>query len=206
MISDHFPGRRSLLVALFSAACLLPLAASLPAAAGDNPTYANVIPHAAAVTLHARITGIYHETRQVTLTGRSGTPVTRVAGPMVRLEMLKVGDAVNATYYRSVAFVVSAAGTPIPEDEAKFAMARSAEAPGGVAVTVTRVSGLVVGIDLAAHSLDLVDPRGAGVYTIEVVDPARHAQMSSLKLGDTITVVVSQILAVSIDPAAKNLF
>lgn len=195
-----------LTIAFLGGACMLPLAAPSSAAAGDNPTYANVIPHAVAVTLHAKITAINRDTRQVTLTGRSGTPVTLVAGPVVRLELLKVGDAVNATYYRSVAFAVSQPGTPVPEDEIRTALARPAEAPGGVAVTVSRVSGLVVGIDLAAHSLDLVDPNGGGVYTIEVVDPERQAQMTKLHVGDTITAVVSQTLAVSIDPAPKSLF
>ena len=42
----------------------------------------------------------------VTLMGASGAKVTVTAGPLVRLELLKVGDTVNAKYYRSVAFVV----------------------------------------------------------------------------------------------------
>jgi hypothetical protein len=53
-----------------------------------------------------------------------------------------VGDTVNAQYYRSVAFVVSQPGATVPDDEVEQAVERPAEAPGGVAMRVTRVSGL----------------------------------------------------------------
>ena len=71
---------------------------------------------------------------------------------------------------------------------------------------LTKVQGLVVGIDEAAHSLDLVNPSGGGIYTIEVTDPARIAMLSQVDVGDTITAVVSQALAVSIEPAPKSWF
>ena len=86
--------------------CALP---ALPhaAAAQTNPTLTNVIPEAAAVTLHAKITAIDTGTRAVTLAGASGTAVTVTAGPLVRLDLLKVGDRVNVKYYRSIGFVVN---------------------------------------------------------------------------------------------------
>ena len=54
---------------------------------------------------------------------------------------------------------------------------------------------------MAAHSIDLVNPSGGGVVTIDVTDPKRIAMLSDLKVGDTITAVVSQALAVSIEPS-----
>lgn len=68
------------------------------------------------------------------------------------------------------------------------------------------MSGLVVAIDMAAHSVDLVNPSGGGIYTVEVTDPERIAMLSQIKVGDTITAVVSEALAVSIEPASKSLF
>jgi hypothetical protein len=144
--------------------------------------------------------------RQVTLVGPSRTPVTLTAGPAVRLEMLKVGDTVNAQYYRSVAFVVSQPGATVPDDEIKQATARPVEVPGGVGMRVTQITGLVVGIDLGAHSVDVVNPQGGQVYTVHVTDPDRQARLPMLKVGDTITAVVSEELAVSIQPAPKSLF
>ncbi|MBK4721492.1 hypothetical protein JJL56_21785 [Azospirillum sp. YIM DDC1] len=177
-----------------------------PASAQSRPVLTNIIPESAAVTIHAKITAIDVGKRKVTLAGRSGTPVTVMAGPAVRLEMLKMGDTVDAQFYRSVAFMVSQPGTPVPEDEVQQAVARPAEAPGGIGVQVTRLSGLVVGIDLSANSIDLVNPNGGEVYTVNVTDPARQAKLPSLKVGDTITAVVSEALAVSIEPARKSWF
>jgi hypothetical protein len=185
-------------------ALLLP--ATLPNSAAAQTKLTNVVPESEAVTIHAKITAMDTGKRQVTLTGRSGTPVTLTAGPAVRLEMLKVGDTVNAQYYRSVAFVVSQPGATVPDDEIQQAVARPVEAPGGIGARVTQISGLVVGIDLSANSVDVVNPKGGQVYSVHVTDPERQAKLPMLKVGDTITAVVSEELAVSIQPAPKSLF
>jgi Cu/Ag efflux protein CusF len=169
-----------------------------------NPQLSNIIPESAAVTFQAKIRSIDLVTRRVTLVGGSGQLVTLIAGPNVRLEMLKSGDTVNAKYYHSVAFLLTQPGTPVPEDQITALVAQNVQTPGGFGVLQTRISGLVVSIDMTAHSLDVVDPSGGGVYTINVVDPARQMAMSTLKVGDTITAVVSQALAVSIEPAPKS--
>ena len=62
---------------------------------------------------------------------------------------------------------------------------QNATAPGGIGVATQKINGLVVGINLAEHSLDIVNPSGGGVYTVDVTDPARQAMLSSLKVGDT---------------------
>jgi len=67
-------------------------------------------------------------------------------------------------------------------------------------VRVTKIQATVVGIDLAAQNLDVVNPSGGGVYTIHVTDPERVAKLSTLKVGDTITAAISQALAVSVTP------
>ena len=54
--------------------------------------------------------------------------------------------------------------------------------------------------------VEIVNPSGGGVYTVNVTDPARQALLGNLKVGDTITAVVSQALAVSITPAPKSWF
>ncbi|MBP2296781.1 hypothetical protein [Azospirillum rugosum] len=191
--------------ALIGGALLLPAVVPQAAAQG-RPVLTNAVPESEAVTIHAKITALDPATRKVTLTGRSGAPVTVTAGPNIRLEMLKVGDIVDAQYYRSVAFVVSQPGATAPEDEIQQALARPIDAPGGIGMKVTRVSGLVVGIDLSAHSVDLVNPEGGQVFTIKVTNPERQAKLPMLKVGDTITAVISEALAVSVQPAKKGLF
>lgn len=200
-------GRVSTAAVIAAIAFAVSLAASNPAAAqGNNPVLRNVIPEAAAVKMQAKIRAINPKTSEITLAGLTGTTVTMKAGPNVRLAMLHVGDTVNAQYYRSVGFVVSAPGETVSEDQVSQIVARPATAPGGIGVRLTKISGLVVGMDAAAHSIDLVNPSGGGIYTIDVTDPARQASLSMLKVGDTITAVVSQALAVSITPAPKSWF
>jgi hypothetical protein len=199
--------RLSLLTAVAVAAAV-PLAC--PAIAQGLPPQTSAItspvPSAETVTIHAKITAINPATRSVTLSGATGNSVTVKAGPVVDLSNLKVGDRVNAKYYRSVAFLIAGPNAPVPEDEIAAIAARGAHTPGGDVVELIRVSATVVGIDLPAHSIDTVDPSGGAVRTIVVTDPARIALLSELKLGDTITTVVSQAIAVSIQPASTSWF
>lgn len=187
-----------------------PIALSHSAFAQGNPTRSNVIPESETATINAKITAINPKTRAVTLVGASGHKVTVIAGPVVRLSMLKVGDTVNAKYYRSVAFLLKppqgGSSAPMSDDEMRQMTTQPAQAPGGVGVRVTKVSGTVVGIDMAAHSVDVVNPSGGGVVTLDVTDPERIAMLGSLKVGDTITAVISEAMAVSIEPARKRWF
>lgn len=197
------------------AAVLVPLLAPHPAAAQTSntpphPVLQNVIPESESVLLQAKIRSIDPSTRQVTLVGSSGNAVTVTAGPEVRLDLLKTGQTVNAKYYRSVAFVVNppqgGSGVPTSDDQMTELTMQQTQTPGGVGVRITKLSGTVVGIDQSSHSINVVNPSGGGVYTLDVTDPARIAMLSSLKVGDTVTAVVSQVVAVSIDPAPQGWF
>jgi hypothetical protein len=200
--------RLSIPAAAAAALALLPLAG--PAIAQGLPPQSSAIaapiPLPEAVTIHAKITAINPQTREITLAGANGAAVTLTAGHLVDLSRLKVGDTVNAKYYRSVAFLISAPGSAAPENDVAAAAAQNVQAPGGDILVLTRISATVVGIDLAAHSIDLVDPSGGAVRTIVVTDPSRIALLPQLNVGDTITAVVSQLLAVSVDPAPKSWF
>jgi hypothetical protein len=192
---------------IIAATGLVPLATSQRAAAQTSTTMQNVIPQSESVTLQAKITHINESTRAVTLKGVEGNKVTVTAGPMVRLGLLKVGQTVNAQYYRSVAFVINppsgGQGVPVSNNQFTQVTAQPVQAPGGVAVSLTKISGTVVAIDMSSNSLSIVNPSGGLVYTVDVTDPGRVAMLGSLHVGDTVTAVVSQALAVSITPAPK---
>jgi hypothetical protein len=197
---------KSLAVAatLATAIGALPAALATPAAAQANPTIAS-IPEPMAETIHAKITAIDPKTRKVTLRGASGRTVTVTAGPVVRLEMLQTGDTVDVQFYRSVAFELSKTMNVAP-NAALVAVDQNATAPGGVGVALMRLSGTVVGIHPASNALDIVSPGGGGVYTVHVTDPSRIALLSQVKVGDTITAVVSDAMAVSIEKAKSSWF
>jgi hypothetical protein len=147
-------GKRFLLpaveIAIIGAVWLLPVALPSGAAAQSNPVLKNLIPESEAVTIHAKITAINPTDRWVTLAGVSGHQVTVVAGPNVRLDMLKVGDRVNVKYYRCVGFVANppatGSGVPVSDDQMAQIIAQSAQAPGGIGVRLTRIQGTVVGL------------------------------------------------------------
>lgn len=193
-----------------AASLALSLALPVPAMAQTNPVIDSPIPKSEALNVQAKITAIDRASRAVTLAGASGQQTTITAGPLVRLELLKVGDSVNVKYYRSVAFAVNGPsggdGTPTSDNQMSELVARSAHLPGGVGVRLIKVQGTVVGIDLATHSVDLVNPSGGGVYTLHVTDPTRAAALGSLKVGDTVTAVISQAVAVTIESAPKHWF
>ncbi len=166
-------------------------------------TASNIVPSSVAVFFQATIKSIDTSTRAVTLVGPTGETETVVAGPAVRLELWKAGDTVNVKYYRSVAFVVSTPGEPVPQNQVDAVAARPVHAPGGVVVKQTVITGTVVGIDLTAYTVELVNPSGGQIVTVEVTDPVRRAHLSMLKVGDRITAVISEALAVTMSPPAK---
>jgi hypothetical protein len=202
------------LVAAGAFSMALPAAAQstmAPAASAPAMTpnlHQDVIPQSAQVSLQAKITNIDMATREITLRAPGGDKTTVVAGPMVRLNLLKVGDTVNAKYFRSVAFAIQGPaggmGTPQSNDSANALLVRPASAPGGVMVSEIKISGTVVGIDLDANRIMVVNPSGGLVHAIDVTDPTRQALLPQLNVGDTITAVISQMMAISVEPAKKH--
>jgi len=155
------------------------------------------------VTVRARVTAIDQNTRKVTLVGPQGNTFTVVASDEVRnLSQVKPGDTVVVRYHSSVVFVLGAPGTQAPENSMSVAGGRAApgQMPAGVAGTRLVVTGLVVGVDPVAHTVSLVDRSGGAVRTIDVVDPERQKQLVRIKVGDTITAVISEAIAVSVEP------
>src|ERR1700679_2712266 len=99
--------RSATAIILAGAALTLPASFAHTAAAQSNPVLQNVIPKSEAAVFQAKIEKIDVKTRQIWLVSSSGTALTVVAGPEVRLNLLAPGQIVTATYYRSVAFYVS---------------------------------------------------------------------------------------------------
>jgi hypothetical protein len=62
------------------------------------------------------------------------------------------------------------------------------------------VSGLVVGVDPTLHTVSLVDPTGGGIRSVNVVTPAGQQSMKLIKIGDTITAIVTDAVLVGVEP------
>jgi hypothetical protein len=178
-------------------------------AQSTNPTVPSMIPEAAAHTIYAKIRAINPLTREVTMDAFDGSMVTVIAAPQVPLENLEVGDRVDAHYYRSVAFLV-AQGTDVPglitsnlpPEQAQLLMRHEQiQVPGGASVPMTHITGLVVGVHPGMETVDVVNPNGGAIYSIQGSgDPSRAAILPSLKVGDVVTAVISPPIATSIEP------
>jgi hypothetical protein len=155
------------------------------------------------VSLRAKVKSVNLKTRDVTLMKPTGELFTVHAGDSVqRLAEIKPGQTVVVRYYTSVAYVVSKANANTPENMALIAAARGekTQLPGGIVAERTIVTGTVVGIDMSAHQLQLVNPTGGRIITIDVKDPQRQKDMAMLNVGERLTIVTTQALAIAIDP------
>lgn len=197
-------------------AASIALAAALSVSMAPRPASAqgiasvvpSMVPEAAEHTVYAKIQAIDPLTRQVTLTTADGRSLTVIASPDVSLDRLEVGDRADVHYYRSVAFLVSktmsvpkgqTAQLP-PEQAELLARHQQAQIPGGMTVPMTQISGLVVGVQPGTQTVEVVNPSGGGVYSIQASDPSRAAMLNALKVGDVVTAVVSPQIATSIEP------
>ncbi len=189
-------------------AALAALAASLAAVTapclGQTAGPVAGVGQSSAVTVRATVKSIDLATRHVTLVGPEGNAFTLKIGDLARnLDQVHAGDQVRATYYRSVVFVLSSPNAPLPADTvaAAAATAPAGDLPAGAAMNRVTISGLVVGVDPAAHTLQVIDPTGGEIHTIAVTDPQRQRQLQNIKVGDTITAYVTEALLVSVDKA-----
>jgi hypothetical protein len=156
-------------------------------------------------TLTSKVTvkSVDLKTRHVTVVGPTGDTSTMKVGKAVHnLDRIKPGDKIHATYTLETEFVISSPNTPLPADTQTVVAARAAkgELPAAVVSNHLVVTGAVLGIDKAKHTLKLVDPKGGQVHTIVVSNKDRQQAMSQIKVGDTITAYVTESLLVAVNP------
>ena len=154
--------------------------------------------------IRAKVVRINRSRRTLTLRGPEGNHVTVTAGPEVRnFASIKQGDDVILRYTQSTAVVISKPGTKLPD--VSVVDSRMQAPPGGLpAGAVGRqvaVTGLIVGIDPNTHVLSVVDQHGGAVRNFLVRAPERQAEMRSLKVGELITVISTEAIAVAVEPA-----
>ncbi len=155
------------------------------------------------LTVRAKIRSINQKTREVTLVGPEGDVFTVHAGDQVQnLAQVKKGDTVVVHYTRSTVLVLSQPGQPIPPNT--LTVGGSTAAPGQLPAAQASgrlvITGTVVGVDLDAHTLQLVNPKGGRVVTVAVTDPQRQQQLSRVNVGDSLTAIYTEAVAISVEP------
>jgi hypothetical protein len=156
------------------------------------------------VSARATVKAVDLAKRTVTLESSGGNTITLKIGDEVKnLPHVRPGDTVIAHYYASAAYVLAPSGTKLPDDSLTVAGARAApgDKPGGAVGNRVVVSGLVVGVDPTLHTISLVDPTGGGIRTVNVITPEGQQGMKLVKIGDTITAIITEAVLVGVEPA-----
>jgi hypothetical protein len=154
-------------------------------------------------TLRATVKAIDLPSRMVTLVGPQGNVVSLRVGEEARnLPQVKPGNKVLVRYHGSITYVLSPRGAQLPKDTLTAAGTRAApgQMPAGAAAAKLVVTETVIAIDQASHTLQIVDPSGGQVRTVAVTTPEGQQNMKMIKIGDTITAVVSEAVAVAVEP------
>jgi hypothetical protein len=187
----------SVKAALAGAAVLTPLMLSSPVAAQSNPTMTNVVPDGGEFAAQGKIQALDAGASTLTLAPASGAPVPMTVAPGVNLTDISVGDVADVHYTRSVTFVVGSPNVAVGQVPATGTVGQVAQTPGGIGPDAATIVGRVVKLG-GPTSFDVVNANGGGIYTIKTTNPTREAAIGMLKVGDSITVSVSPIIATSV--------
>jgi hypothetical protein len=198
---DCLIGTAALALLVISSGSIYPLPSSRAFAQASDMTG---IARTESVSARAIVKAVDLPTRTVTLETSGGNMITLKVGDEVKnLPQVRPGDTVVAHYYTSSAYVLAPPGSKLPDDSLTVAGARAApgDKPAAAAGSKLVVSGLVVGLDPALHTVSLVDPDGGRVRTVNVVTPQGQQGMKLIKVGDTITAIITEAVLIGVEAA-----
>ena len=189
-------------------ATLLAVSQSSTLLAQESPAPQNP-PMGRVAAMHARlsaeVTAVDLAKREVTLKGPQGNEVTVTVSPVVkRLDEVKVGDFVRVDYLVSA---VAELRKPTAEEAAHpleiMDVAGRAGADAAPAGGVARQFKVVTTIEALNRPEQTVTVKGPlGRYlTAHVADPER---LTKVHIGETIVIVYTEALALSLDKVEKN--
>jgi hypothetical protein len=180
-----------------SLAIVLPAVAILaaPLAAQTPPTAQNIIPDGISFATEGNLQTLDPGARTLTVAPKDQTPIPMTVAPGVSLAGIAQGDFASVHYTRRVMFTTGNPNAPAKAGSATVGQA--ALNPGDIATNGAVIVGRVAKLD-SPSSIDVVNNNGGGLYTIKTTQPSREAAIAKLKVGDSITVNVSPIIATSV--------
>ena len=161
--------------------------------AGQKPA----VSAGAGVTIRGTIAAIDKEARTVTLKGPRGRTLTLDVRDPQKLDLVKVGDPVVATYVEALALEVRKSGAAAPGvsvQESRVA-SKPGETPGGAIGRQVTLTGTITAVNKKQRSVTIKGPQG-NEETVKVKDP-KH--LENIKAGDVVELTYTQALAVSLD-------
>jgi hypothetical protein len=160
---------------------------------------------AMSVSIEAVVTAIDPETRQISLKGPQGNVVTLTAGEEIgSLDKINVGDRVSATY---VAAVEGELREPTEEELAEpwvvlqeAVTPEAGEPPAVGRARLIRAVCTIEGMNRSLGTVTLRDPNGR----LHVVGHVEPEKMDGVTLGQTVVVVYTEALALSLEERSEG--
>ena len=153
--------------------------------------------------LHATVTAVDLDAREITVADAEGNSLTLALGEDVKnLPQVVVGDQFDVAYYELITFEA------LSPDEAKPAMAagsametaKPGDKPAESAIGEVAVVAEVTAIDKAANTVDLKGPAG-NTRTVVVSNPEN---LEMVEVGDELLITVTKAVAVSVTAAQSG--
>jgi hypothetical protein len=196
----------SLVLAAAAAALVMAMPAAAATQAAEKAVSSGGKPakvEAVAVHMTAVVQGIDYKTREVTLKGNGGEPVTVTAGPEVkRLNEIRKGDLLDVEYIESIAVSVQKPDSKMATVEgAQSVLVRGqTENPSGRQVDTETFTATVEAVDLENRTADLIGPNGRHVKVNVAPDVPN---LDAVKKGDVVVVRHTRTMALSIRKPEK---
>jgi hypothetical protein len=144
--------------------------------------------------------------RELLLRGQGGAQtgalLSMIVGPQVqRLDQIRPGDRVTATYYQALAAqVVNVFSSQSPPFEGVSVDRReTAERPGALVTRVRRGRVVITAIDPASDTVSFVGPNNV-VRTVSPKNDEVRSFIRKLKVGDQVDIVYEEALAIAVEP------
>lgn len=154
-------------------------------------------------TVKATIQSVDAAQRKLTLKAADGRTRVIKVGPQVQnFAQIKAGDVVEVAFYQSIATDIREPGKGQPSTITIDLAARAPKGalPAGTIVEATVFTFEVVGIEPQNKDLILANSSG-NLQTVQLLDQKTQAMLPKIKLGDKYDIVVTDALAVSVQPA-----
>jgi hypothetical protein len=144
------------------------------------------------------VTKVDRKGRTVTIRGPAGNLHTlAVPKEAQNLDQVKAGDRFRMTYAEAAAVAVSKGGKADAGVEEMVSLAPKGAKPGGYRVRTFNVSGVVEAIDYKRRQVSVRGPKG-NIVSLPVSGEVKN--LESVSVGDLITVVYSEALAMEMVP------
>jgi Cu/Ag efflux protein CusF len=176
---------------------LIALAAAFTMGAGSQPPAPAATTLSASATLVAKIVGIDHTNRIITLQDAKGNVQSIQVGPSVkRFNELKVGETVTFVYSESIATAIAQPGTMAPSASASPTVTRfTGEKPGGQITQTVTTTVTIKAIDMKAPSVTVLTKDGR---TLSLAVQNKN-NLTGLKVGDVVQLTYTQTLTITVN-------